>query len=288
MADIKYTPSELLAQSDQMTALQSEFDALFKQTTTALNGMNESWSENIARNFSGKIQSAQKSFSGILNMLSNGSAAARLGATSHSPTAIESFLGSLNQLDEKIASAAKPQEYISYLTDEDKQKLYDMLPPEAKSVIKSQQDGYRWLAENYKSLPEAIRGPIEKMLPSVVKDTISVYGDVVSGETDLSKVGKGSKSLTVNTIMGTLQATFNKKTVKYDQAYNQALTKAVDAFHSGDVGKGLQHSVECLSYEFQKAGYIFGDSITNIIGATLESKNIPVIRGTGSWLHNIL
>ena len=116
MADIKYTPSELLVQSAQMAALQSEFDALFKQTTNALNGMNESWSENIARNFSGKIQSAQKSFSGILNMLSNGSAAARLGATSHSPTAIESFLGSLDRFDKMLIGVPGQQAYSTLMS----------------------------------------------------------------------------------------------------------------------------------------------------------------------------
>ena len=108
MADIKYTPSELLAQSAEMSALQSEYDALFVKTTSALNGLNESWSENLSRNFSGKIQSAQKSFSSIINMLSNGSIAAKLGATSHSPTSIESFFSSLVVFSKSVTRWGRP------------------------------------------------------------------------------------------------------------------------------------------------------------------------------------
>lgn len=84
MADIKLSPEQLLAQSMEMTSLQTEYEALFAQVTNALNGINDSWSENLASNFAGKIQSAQKSFSSIGNMLINGSAAARLSSLTFS------------------------------------------------------------------------------------------------------------------------------------------------------------------------------------------------------------
>ena len=164
MADIKYTPSELLAQSAEMSALQSEYDALFVKTTSALNGLNESWSENLSRNFSGKIQSAQKSFSSIINMLSNGSIAAKLGATSHSPTSIESFFSSLGGAD-KLGTGGLDQ-IFSNLTDEDKKRLYDALPKEVKAMIKTSQDVDKYLAEKYGSLPEPMRKSIEAIIPS--------------------------------------------------------------------------------------------------------------------------
>lgn len=80
MAEIKLTPEELTAQSMEMSSLQSEYENLFHQVTNALNGINDSWSENLASNFSGKIQSAQKTFSSVANMLLNGSSAARIGS----------------------------------------------------------------------------------------------------------------------------------------------------------------------------------------------------------------
>lgn len=80
MAKIKLTPEELLAQSAELTSLQTEFQTLFSQVTSALNSLNGSWSEALAGNFSGKIAAAQKSFSSVADMLQNGAAATRISA----------------------------------------------------------------------------------------------------------------------------------------------------------------------------------------------------------------
>lgn len=80
MAEILLTPELLMTQSAEMQSLQTEYEALFAQVNNALNGMNDSWSANIASNFVGKIALAQKSFSSIVNMMQNGSAAAKMGA----------------------------------------------------------------------------------------------------------------------------------------------------------------------------------------------------------------
>lgn len=84
MADIKLSPEELMVQSTEMTSLQTEYETLFSQVTNALNGINDSWSENLASNFVGKIQHAQKSFSSIANMLINGASAARISSITFS------------------------------------------------------------------------------------------------------------------------------------------------------------------------------------------------------------
>lgn len=80
MADIQLTPEMLLEQSTEMSTLQTEYESLFQQVKNSLNGVNQSWSTNIAANFSGKITSAQNSFSSILNMFSNGANAAKASA----------------------------------------------------------------------------------------------------------------------------------------------------------------------------------------------------------------
>lgn len=79
--DIKLTPEELIAQSTELTSLQTEFESVFSQLTSTLNSMNDSWSATLAGNFAGKIQAAQKSFTSVANMLANGSSAARLSAS---------------------------------------------------------------------------------------------------------------------------------------------------------------------------------------------------------------
>lgn len=81
MADIQLTPEELLSQSTEMFNLQNEYESLFQQVKNSLEGINNSWSPNLASNFSGKITSAQNSFSSIINMFGNGANAAKASAT---------------------------------------------------------------------------------------------------------------------------------------------------------------------------------------------------------------
>lgn len=76
---IQLTPAELLAQSAEMLALEQEFASLFQKTESLLGQVNSDWSANLANNFAGKISSAQKACSSIINMLDGG---ARIAETS--------------------------------------------------------------------------------------------------------------------------------------------------------------------------------------------------------------
>ena len=295
MADIKYTPSELLAQSAEMSALQSEYDALFVKTTSALNGLNESWSENLSRNFSGKIQSAQKSFSSIINMLSNGSIAAKLGATSHSPTSIESFFSSLGGAD-KLGTGGLDQ-IFSNLTDEDKKRLYDALPKEVKAMIKTSQDVDKYLAEKYGSLPEPMRKSIEAIIPSKIKDPISISHEVIAGEADFSTVGKATTLVTGNselggTVTAALEATINSKMDAIEKEAQHSLTKAANSLRSGDVSGGIMYNMEYVGYECQRLVRGIADGFTNYFGSALEASGDatrnPALSMVGSALHDLL
>lgn len=109
MADIKLTPEQLLAQYTEMTAVKSEFESLFTQVTSALNGLNESWSEALSGNFSGKITAAQKSFSSVVSMMENGAKAAQISANGFaSPGSVLALLcggdaGSVDRLSDLTA-----------------------------------------------------------------------------------------------------------------------------------------------------------------------------------------
>ncbi len=95
MTEILVTPEQLAAQSVEMAGIKNEFDGLQAQLSNALVRMNEAWSPNMSNNFSSKIQSAQKSFMSVLNMLDNGSSAARIGAST--------FDGNINGVMEMMA-----------------------------------------------------------------------------------------------------------------------------------------------------------------------------------------
>lgn len=74
--NIVLTPELLLQQSTEMGSIHSEYETLFKNVTASLDGINQSWSDNLSRNFSSKIQMVQRPFTSVSNMLSNGSTAA--------------------------------------------------------------------------------------------------------------------------------------------------------------------------------------------------------------------
>lgn len=77
---IELNPEILLSQASEMQSLTSEYESLFSKVTSNLNDTNNNWSELLANNFSGKISSAQQSFSNITTLLSSGAAAARNSA----------------------------------------------------------------------------------------------------------------------------------------------------------------------------------------------------------------
>lgn len=71
------TPELLLEQSQEMTSLCGDFENLFTNISSDLKGANDSWSDLLAHNFSGKINSAQKAFMGALAMMRNSAGSIR-------------------------------------------------------------------------------------------------------------------------------------------------------------------------------------------------------------------
>ena len=79
---ISLTPELLNSQAKEMKALMSEYDEFFLNVLNLLENTNNNLSENLSKNFKGKICSAQKSFSGIVSMLDFGAKAALNSADS--------------------------------------------------------------------------------------------------------------------------------------------------------------------------------------------------------------
>lgn len=80
MKRIELTPAELMAQSAEMTELAGSYESLFGRVTGTLNTLNTNWSPNLSNNFLNKITSAQRSFSGIVDMMHRGAEAAKTSA----------------------------------------------------------------------------------------------------------------------------------------------------------------------------------------------------------------
>lgn len=81
MAKIKLDPALLTSQSQQMNALAGEYQNLFSGVVATLKSMDDCWSEVLSANFTGKITTAQNSFSNVTELLQQGAQAAQLAAT---------------------------------------------------------------------------------------------------------------------------------------------------------------------------------------------------------------
>lgn len=69
---IALTPEILKGQAGEMKTLMGEYQSLFSSITGTLKNTNNNWSPNLANNFAGKIESTQKGFNNIINVLDYG------------------------------------------------------------------------------------------------------------------------------------------------------------------------------------------------------------------------
>ena len=161
MADIKLNPQDLLAQAAEMNSIKSAYESLNTQLLNALNGINDSWSENIAGNFIGKIQSAKKSFLSIVNMMGNGSTAARVSALSFlEPNQILAGFGFADMGDGNINGGELAEKLMQILKDSG----YDK---EISRNMENLSEIFRELDDAYWNAPEAARFAIDQFLEIV-------------------------------------------------------------------------------------------------------------------------
>ena len=80
MAKILLTPQELLAQGTEMASLQKEYETVLQQMNATLKSVNGNWSDTLARNFLGKMNSAQKGCDQLVTSLETGAQLAKASA----------------------------------------------------------------------------------------------------------------------------------------------------------------------------------------------------------------
>ena len=144
------TPELLLEQSQEMSSLCAAYENLFANISSDLNGINGSWSDLLSNNFSAKIGSAQKSFSGALTMLRNSASstrsvaetalemdnawASKIGGSMFNSgilsemivkTAVSKFMVGIAGLKDAFADAQEAQKYMNTL----KEKINGELSP---------------------------------------------------------------------------------------------------------------------------------------------------------------
>lgn len=299
MADIKLTPELLQAQSAEMTSLQTEFNDLFTKVTGALNGMNDSWSENLASNFAGKITAAQKTFTSVSNMLGNGALAAGKSAASlGTPENMLTLLG--GAFDKAVPDSLKEmftegtislKENGGILTEKEKQELIDILPPDLKNSAKNASDATEWLAQNYEKIPQKERELLEDILPGKLKKGVSIASDVLRGKADMGTVEKAASlvsgsSLTGRVFRSVAEATYSGENDEtFNIAYNRALEESAAAWKNGDVGGGIAGLGKAMGVQTVRGGRIFADSFTNLAGHGLNDVG-SALGGAGDTISH--
>lgn len=238
---IQLTPSELQSQANEMKSLQAEYVSLFGGVTGELNKVNTNWSPNLANNFSGKITSAQKSFTQVTQMLMDGAEVA--------DTCAVTFESVDSQLSKKM-----------YCEDgkESKTEFGDVVKDIAQGDIEGLQDIFNFIDDKYDSIPEPVRNLIKNYLLKkvkhgdvAIKDIYDILDDIVTGNfswgtvSDIIGVGAdvaGNKSSFIQSLKTTLKImpTYLEKANKLDDKIDAYVAdgNVFGAVFTGIIGEG--------------------------------------------------
>ena len=272
---ISLTPETLLAQGTEMENLTSEFESLFSQITNTLNDTNSNWSENLARNFSGKIGSAQQSFRAITEFLKSGSQAARNSAQTFS------------SIDVSLSNAMSANEVVS--------SAVSAIRSPAEAVISGDVIEDTWGA--YQKLPKWVRNFGEDWIPGTKEYTkiAKVIDHIKKGKFNWKKDGSNIADVTGKVVFD--RKGFGKI---FDAAYNgkgtQIIKAADDAFgrqgyryiEKGEYGKAAGCIAKNLLVDAYGEFYNIFDAGTEMVGqaAAKPWKKIGSLIEAAGYISN--
>lgn len=180
MADIlEISPELLLQQSQQMQQLKLSYEALMEKMLADITGINGSWSQLLANNFTAKIADAQKSFSGVTAMLQNGADAATMAATTLSQ-------GDMTLATRLVGTFTLPQGVLSTIAVEGAEYVYEHIQ-DGYQILKGKVEAARaemsasqraWFDLIFDKTLKAVGGDMAKAL----KITSKVTGKILEGD----------------------------------------------------------------------------------------------------------
>ena len=289
--------ASLLAQSASMKTLKEEYNALFDNVTSILNGMNDGWSENLANNFVGKISTAQKGFAKIVDMLEVGENVAKEAANSFEEvnsvmarqysgvlgnlfSTISGGMGNLSDtlgtgtIFQQIAENFSWDNYkgaLDYITDG---KVYQTLSNLEQSLF-----GTNYLSQADGIIADGVG----------IGDTIQniLNGNIINPENignianlvDFEKLGLDTGVMGY-LVEGAKRFLDSENPQSYAIDYGYAMDSVIQSFKDGDV---LEGAAGYILYTAEAAGRTFvdivGDSISGTAGMIsngLETIGVPV------------
>lgn len=264
MADkIKITPEELQAQAAEMKALESGYSALFSGVSSDLKSVNSNWSANLSRNFTGKITSAQKTFTEITQDLMNGANAADTCAVT------------FHSIDSELAKL--------YCSDRDSSpkksgSLWDSIKGRISDDVASLADGLSLLEEFYGSLPDWFTHGVDVLLPGSLKDAYTLATGLLQNDLTLEEAWSIAKNiLKEDTCLGIVCNTISyalekgtARTEKMEQEVYSQLSEG-DLLGAGiDMCEGFVDTV--LGGSIEVVSKAAGGTIDKLIGTVPGGK----------------
>lgn len=274
MANIKLDPALLTSQSQQMNALAGEYQNLFSSVVATLKSMDDCWSEVLSANFSGKITTAQNSFSNVTELLQQGAQAAQLAATTFGD--VDAALANVMNGNGGGSSGGGD----SASSSENNGSIWQQLKDYFKDSWNKAGNVFKYLEELYGKLPEGARKAIDKLIYATMggsgKAAIQITTDILTGDlswdtlkTALTAMGTDSTEISV--IMNGVKVIFENETLKtlWGSANNH-FSEAGAAFANGDIGGYIENLASALGDNVAYAGYYIAEVTTEVAADLIQ------------------
>lgn len=269
MATIKLDPALLTSQSQQMNALAGEYQNLFSSVVATLKSMDECWSEVLSANFSGKITTAQNSFSNVTELLQQGAQAAQLAATTFGD--VDAALANVMNGNGGGSSSGGD----SSSSSEGKGGIWQQFKDYFKDSWDKAGNAFKYLEELYGKLPEGVRNAIDKLIYATMggsgKAAIQITGDILTGDLSWDTLktalkAMGADSTTISVIMNGGQVIFENETIKMlgESMWNH-FSEAGAALVNGDIGGCIENLTTALGENVAQAGYFIAEVSTEVV-----------------------
>lgn len=283
MATIKLDPALLTSQSQQMNALAGEYQNLFSSVVATLKSMDDCWSEVLSANFSGKITTAQNSFSNVTELLQQGAQAAQLAATTFGD--VDAALANVMNGNGGGSSGGGD----SSSSSEGKGSIWQQIKDFFKDSWDKAGNAFKYLEELYGKLPEGVRNAIDKLIYATMggsgKAAIQVTTDILTGDlgwdtlkTALTAMGTDSTEISV--IVNGVKALFGNETVlALRESCNAYMDASIQAFVSGDIIGGFENLASGFGAHVSAIGYGIAETFTEVGADLIQGTVGRVVNG---------
>lgn len=304
---ILLSTAELLSQSAEMAALQAEYGTFFNEVHNVLNSVNESWSENLAHNFVGKITSANRSFTNLSELLQQGSRLAAYSAQNFSGADIAAAAFVSESVDGLAVGAAGGAGLGSggggggsFGGGGSGGGGFRGSEEQGAGGLAGAKANLEELERMYGELPEESRRLIEELSDKDMMTAYQITSDVLKGEADwdtlesfLKAAGvKGGKAGGVVEGLKTCSEVADENSIMHELEEERAYYSeaAADSFREGNIAEGIVNTAKSagagiveIGYGVTKSIFNFGKNIVTgfVEGANKKAKGVAHIVGVG-------